>query len=66
MKNYKVYGNESTHLTLSDRAFDIYSNTDPLEILEHETDGEYLYSINGAEFYTAQEVEEYLISLDED
>lgn len=39
-KNYKVYGNEPTNLTLSDKASAVCECTDPLEIREfcHERD----------------------------
>ena len=36
----KIYGNENTDLTLSDKAFAVYSETDPLRIME-EDDGTY-------------------------
>lgn len=36
----KIYGNEKTNLTLTDKAFEVYSNTDPLKIIE-EDDGTY-------------------------
>lgn len=32
----KIYGNEKTHLELTDKAYQIYSNTDPLRIIEEE------------------------------
>ena len=36
----KIYGNEKTDLVLSDKAYEVYSNTDPLNIIE-EDDGTY-------------------------
>ena len=36
----RIYGNEKTHLTLTDKADQIYSNTDPLRIVEEEYEGE--------------------------
>ena len=36
----KIYGNDKTNLVLSDKAFEVYSNTDPLKIIE-EDDGTY-------------------------
>lgn len=45
MKNYKVYGNESTNLELTEKAQVFYDETDPLEIRER-ADG--LYDIIGA------------------
>ena len=36
----RIYGNEKTHLELTDKAFDIYSNTDPLRIVEEEYEDE--------------------------
>lgn len=32
----RIYGNEKTHLTLTKKAYQIYSNTDPLRIIEEE------------------------------
>ena len=32
----RIYGNEKTHLTLTEKAEQIYSNTDPLRIVEEE------------------------------
>lgn len=40
MKNYKVYGNEPTQLTLTEKASAVYECTDPIEIRENE-DGTY-------------------------
>ena len=37
----RIYGNEKTHLTLTEKADQIYSNTDPLRIVEEEYDDEY-------------------------
>lgn len=60
----RTYGNEKTHLTLTDRAFEAYSNTDPLTIFEHEDeDGVLTYSMRGsieAENLTADDVNEWL------
>lgn len=42
----RIYGNEKTHLTLTEKAEQIYSNTDPLRIIEEEyedDDGEKKY-----------------------
>lgn len=42
----RIYGNEKTHLELTDKAYQIYSNTDPLRIVEEEyedDDGEKKY-----------------------
>lgn len=36
----KTYGNEKTNLTLSEKAFKAYSNSDPCDIIEHD-DGTY-------------------------
>ena len=36
----RIYGNEKTHLELTDKAFDIYSNTDHLRIVEEEYDSD--------------------------
>lgn len=62
MKNYKVYGNENTNLKLTDKAFKVYSDTDPLEIREFEKDGEFTYELKGCieGTYSAEEVIEIL------
>lgn len=42
----RIYGHEKTHLELTDKAYQIYSNTDPLRIVEEEyedDDGEKKY-----------------------
>ena len=45
MKKYKIYGNEKTHLTLTDKAQSFYNLTDPFGILEYEDEeGNYTYS----------------------
>lgn len=36
----RIYGNEKTHLTLTEKAYQIYSNTDPLRIIEEEYEDE--------------------------
>ena len=36
----RIYGNEETHLTLTEKAEQIYSNTDPLRIIEEEYEDE--------------------------
>ena len=46
-KNYSVFGNGKTHLVLSDKAFEAYSNTYPLEIRERATENGYVYDIIG-------------------
>lgn len=62
MKKYKIYGNENTNLKLSDKAFDVYSDTSPLEIREYEKNGKFTYELNGAieGVYSAEEVNEIL------
>ena len=42
----KIYGNEKTSLVLTEKAFEVYSNTDPLTITA-QNDGR--YSIHGIE-----------------
>lgn len=63
----KRYGDTSTHLELSEKAFDCYSNTSPLSIYEKENeDGSYLYDVRGCfEAYdlTSKEVNEILEDL---
>jgi len=59
----KIYGNEKTKLVLSDKAYEVYSNTDPLNIIE-EDDG--TYSMNGCfERYgmTAEDVNRFFEEL---
>ena len=67
MSRTKSYGDENTHLVLTDKAFEAYSNTDPLKILEYEDeDGNYTYEFRGAfDSYelTADEVNEWLEDL---
>ena len=36
----RIYGNEKTHLELTEKAYQIYSNTDPLRIFEEEYEDE--------------------------
>lgn len=44
----KIFGNEKTHLTLSETAERAYSMMDPLQIIEHEDDdGNLIYSMRG-------------------
>lgn len=59
----KIFGNEKTKLSLSDKAFEMYSRCDPCEITEHD-DGS--YSIRGIEDrdgMTASEVSEFFEEL---
>jgi len=63
----KIYGNERTHLTLTDEAQRIYSDSDPLTIKEYESDNGYIYSLSGiieADGLTAEEVSDQIESLD--
>ena len=36
----RIYGDEKTHLELTEKAYQIYSNTDPLRIIEEEYEDE--------------------------
>ena len=36
----RIYGDEKTNLNLTERAYQIYSNTDPLRIVEEEYEDE--------------------------
>ena len=36
----RIYGDEKTNLTLTEKAYQIYSNTDPLRIVEEEYEDE--------------------------
>lgn len=50
----RIYGNEKTNLTLTEKAYQIYSNTDPLRIIEEEyedDDGEKKYRYFIAAFF---------------
>ena len=62
----KTYGNEKTNLELTGKALEVYSNTDPLTIIEKETDGGFIYDVSGAiEAYdqTAEQVNALLESV---
>ena len=59
----KTYGNTKTSLKLSDLAFEVYSTTDPLKIIE-EDDG--TYTLKGCferSGMTAEEVNRFLEEL---
>lgn len=63
----KHYGNKKTKLKLTEKAFTNYSNSDPLDIYEKETDNGFIYRITGiieADGLTAAEVIETLESLE--
>lgn len=45
--NGKIYGNEKTHLSLTDKAQKLYDRTDPLEIEEIETKYGFRYNMRG-------------------
>ena len=50
----RIYGNEKTNLTLTEKAYQIYSDTDPLRIIEEEyedEDGEKKYRYFIAAFF---------------
>ena len=48
--NIKQYGNTKTKLSLTEKAYDIYRDTDPLDIWEVEDeDGNCTYSIRGGD-----------------
>lgn len=62
----KIYGNDKTDLTLTDKAEAMYAACDPLQIIEHE-DGS--YSIRGIEDrdgMTADEVNGWLEELSDE
>lgn len=64
----RIYGDEKTHLTLTEKADQIYSNTDPLKIIEEEyedDDGEKKYRYFIAAYFgdkamTADELNAFL------
>ena len=59
----KIYGNENTNLTLTDKAFAVYSVCDPLQIEEHD-DGTYsLRGIEDRDGMTAEDVNCWLEEL---
>ena len=49
----RIYGDEKTNLALTEKAYQIYSNTDPLRIIEeeYEDDGEKKYRYFIAAFF---------------
>ena len=50
----RIYGSEKTHLTLTEKAYQIYSDADPLRIIEEEyenDDGEKKYRYFIAAFF---------------
>ena len=58
----RIYGNEKTHLTLTEKADQIYSNTDPLRIVEEEYedgDGERKYRYFIAAFFGDKPMTEF-------
>lgn len=67
MSKCRIYGNENTHLTLTDKAFAAYSVIDPLDIIEFEDEmGGLSYSFRGAidaDLLTEEGVNEWLEEL---
>ena len=62
----KRYGNEKTSLELTEKAFNVYSNSDGIEIYEHENG---LYSLKGFEDrdnMTADDVNRFFEDLADD
>ena len=67
----RIYGNKKTHLTLTEKAEQIYSNTDPLRIIEEEyedEDGEKKYRYFIAAYFrdkgmTAEQINEFFEAL---
>ena len=43
----KTYGEDRTFLRLTDKAFTVYSDTDPLKIIEKYTNSGYRYDLEG-------------------
>lgn len=65
----KIYGNEKTNLTLSDKAQEYLDKTDPIRIEEFKTDDGYIYNIRGCfERYrmTAEDVNRILEELEDE
>ena len=62
----KRYGDTSTNLTLTEKAYNVYSDTDPLSIYERE-DGFYdMEGVVEARGLTAEQVNGILEDLDEE
>lgn len=64
--NAKRYGDGRTALVLTDKAADVYAETDPLDIYEIETEDGPRYDLDGVlclEGLTAEEVSEALEDL---
>lgn len=67
MTKQKQYGNEKTSLTLTNKAFKNYSNSD-FTIYEEESDNEYTYKIDGGIYIddlTEKDVNEFFEQLEE-
>lgn len=54
----KIYGRQSTHLTLTGKALEFYSGTSPLTIVEHDTDDGFAYAIEEPEWNVLRPVPE--------
>ena len=64
-----VYGRENTELNLSREAERIYSDSDPLSIVERMQSGKYVYDLHGiieATGISAEDVEDMILSLAEE
>lgn len=62
----KKYGATTTNLKLTEKAEKIYSVTEPCEIIEHETEDGYRYSISGiieAENLTNEQINEIFLEM---
>ena len=59
----KRYGDTKTHLRLSGKAWDYYSNTDPCDIYEFKTDDGFRYSLDYMDNLTESELIEILEAL---
>ena len=67
----RIYGDEKTNLTLTEKAYQIYSNTDPLRIIEEEyedEDGKKKYRYFIAAYFrdkgmTAEQINEFFEAL---
>lgn len=63
----KIFGRDATNLHLTDAAQAVYNNSDPLKIVEIESNGEIFYNISGIierGGLTEEEVNDALESLD--
>lgn len=59
----KIFGNDKTALTLTDKAATMYAECDPLQIIEHDGGSYSIRGIEDRDGMTAEEVNEWLEDL---